>query len=494
MKAGVCELVWLRFVLKGFFAYMLKFSNQFKNRFATLTGAAVLSIAMAGCSKESMKSDLQAIAAQNEDGVPVFMPVEVGAPYMPNEILVKFSEGTTASMRAAVLEKIGGKVKENIFTQAMKHAGQKEGIYLIQTPLAAIEAIARVQGVEIEYAELNYIYNHFATSNDTYYSNGSLWGMYGDASSPSNQYGSQAAEAWAAGNTGSSDVYVGIIDEGYMYTHSDLAANVGKNPGETAGNGKDDDGNGLVDDVYGWDFAGNNNTVFDGAGDDHGTHVAGTIGAVGGNSKGVAGVCWNVKMLNAKFLGSTGGTTANAIKAVDYFTNLKNKGLNIVATNNSWGGGGYSQGLYDAISRANTAGILFIAAAGNNGTNNDVTASYPSNYTLDNVIAVAATTSTGGLASFSQYGATTVDLGAPGNGIWSTIPKSSKGKVVESYASYSGTSMATPHVTGAAALYKASHSTATAADIKTAILGSVIATSSLNGKCVTGGRLDVSSF
>jgi subtilisin family serine protease len=473
---------------------MINISIHHKNRLATLAGAAVLAIAMAGCNKDVVKSDLQEIASQAGDGVPVFMPVEVGARYMPNEILVKFTEGTTASVRAAVLEKIGGKVKENIFTPAMKFAGQKDGIYLVQTPLAALEAIARVTGAEVEYAELNYIYNHFATSNDTYYSSGSLWGMYGDASSPSNQFGSQAAEAWAAGNTGSSEVYVGIIDEGYMITHSDLAANVGKNPGETAGNGRDDDGNGLVDDVYGWDFAGNNNTVFDGAGDDHGTHVAGTIGAAGGNSKGVVGVCWNVKMLNAKFLGSTGGTTANAIKAVDYFTNLKNKGLNIVATNNSWGGGGYSASLESAIIRANTAGILFIAAAGNSGTNNDVTASFPSNYNVDNVIAVAATTSTGGLASFSQYGASTVDLGAPGNGIWSTVPKSSKGKVVESYASYSGTSMATPHVTGAAALYKASHSTATAADIKAAILGSVISTSSLSGKCATGGRLDVSSF
>jgi subtilisin family serine protease len=281
-----------------------------------------------------------------------------------------------------------------------------------------------------------------------------------------------------------------------MYTHTDLAANAGKNPGETAGNNRDDDGNGLVDDVYGWDFAGNNNTVFDGVGDDHGTHVAGTIGGLAGNSAGVAGVVWNVRMLNAKFLGSTGGTTANAIKSVDYFTGLKNKGLNIVATNNSWGGGGFSQGLYDAISRMNTAGVLFIAAAGNSGTNNDATASYPSNYNLDNVIAVAAIASNGTLATFSQYGATTVDLGAPGVGIWSTVPKSSKGKVVAGYASYNGTSMATPHVTGAAALYASINPGATAAQIKAAILNAAIATptASLSGICVTGGRLNVSGF
>lgn len=321
--------------------------------------------------------------------------------------------------------------------------------------------------------------------------------MYGSASSPANQFGSGAATAWASGKTGSSSVYVGIIDEGYMYTHPDLNANAGKNTGETAGNGRDDDGNGLVDDVYGWDFVGNNSTVFDGAGDDHGTHVAGTIGGIGGNGIGVAGVVWNVKMLNAKFLGSTGGTTANAIKAVDYFTNLKTRAVNpvyVVATNNSWGGGGFSQALMDAITRANAADILFIAAAGNSGANNDATASYPSNYDVPNVIAVAAVASNGTLASFSQYGITTVDIGAPGVGIWSTVPKSSKGKVVASYASYNGTSMATPHVTGAAALYKSLNPTATAAQIKAAILEAATLTASLVGKTVTGGRLNVSGF
>ena len=324
--------------------------------------------------------------------------------------------------------------------------------------------------------------------------------MYGDASSPANQYGSQAAEAWAqpAGAT-CGNVVVGIIDEGYMYTHEDLAANAFKNPGEIAGNGIDDDGNGLVDDVYGWDFDGNNNTVFDGTADDHGTHVAGTIGGVGGNGKGVAGVCWSVRLMGAKFLGSRGGTTANAIKAVDYFTDLKIRhGLNIVATNNSWGGGGYSQALKDAIDRANAANILFIAAAGNSGANNDATAAYPSGYTSPNVIAVAATTSAGGLASYSQYGATTVDIGAPGSGIVSTVPVTvGKGKnatVGSGYASYNGTSMATPHVAGAAALYAYRNPGSTAAQIKAAILGSAVPTPSLQGKVLTNGRLDVSGY
>jgi subtilisin family serine protease len=386
-------------------------------------------------------------------------------------------------------------VKEHIHTASMKSVGDNEGVYLLKANVNALDAISKAKGLlEIEYAEPNWIYKHQATSNDPSFTNGNLWGMYGSSTSPANQFGSGAATAWTNNKTGSSSIYIGIIDEGYMYTHEDLALNAGTNPYEIAGNGIDDDGNGLKDDVYGWDFAGNNNTVFDGVGDDHGTHVAGTIGAVGGNRKGVAGVVWNVKLLNAKFLGSTGGSTANAIKAVDYFTNLKKKGLNIVATNNSWGGGGYSQGLKDAIDRAAAENILFIAAAGNSGTNNDVTASYPSGYNSSNIIAVASITSIGGLSSFSQFGATTVDIGAPGSSVLSTVPKSSKGKIISAYATYSGTSMATPHVTGAVALYSSINPGATAAQIKSAILNAATATPSLSGKCVTGGRLNVAGF
>ena len=413
------------------------------------------------------------------------------AAYVPNELLVKFKEGTSADLKSKALAKIGGSITETILTKAMKNANKQEGVLVVKANKSTMEAISLISGAEIEFAEPNYIYNHYAVSNDPYFTNGSLWGMGAN----SNQFGCGANTAWGANKTGSSTVYIGIIDEGYMYNHADLAANAGTNPGETAGNGIDDDGNGLVDDVYGWDFAGNNSSVFDGTGDDHGTHVAGTIGGVGGNGVGVAGVVWNVKLLNAKFLGSTGGTTANAIKAVDYFTNLKtSQGLNIVATNNSWGGGGFSQALKDAIDRANNAGILFIAAAGNSATNNDVTASYPSGYTSANIIAVASITSTGALSSFSQYGATTVDIGAPGSGIWSTVPGGRKNNFTSLYASYNGTSMATPHVSGAVALYASINPGATAAQIKTAILNSATPTASLAGKCVTGGRLNVSGF
>ena len=420
-----------------------------------------------------------------------------GPQFVVGEVIVKFRAGVTAASRGAAHAAANASAGERILTARMRAGGDTEGLTVLRTSMnvpAAIQALRA--NVDVEYAEPNYIYQHSATSNDSYFTNGSLWGMYGTGSSPANTYGSQAAVAWAAGKTNCSSVYVGIIDEGYMYTHEDLAANAGTNPGEIAGNGVDDDGNGYVDDVYGWDFDGNDNSVLDGSSDDHGTHVAGTIGGAGGNGKGVAGVCWSVKLMSAKFLGRRGGTTANAIKAVDYFTDLKARhGLNLVATSNSWGGGGFSQGLQDAIERANAAGILFVAAAGNSTYNCDTsTDCYPAEYPNANVLTVASITSTGAISSFSNFGATTIDIGAPGSAIWSTVPKSSKGQITSSYASYSGTSMATPHVSGAAALYAAYHAGASAAQIKAAILGSAIPTASLAGKTLSGGRLNVGGF
>lgn len=424
-------------------------------------------------------------------------PPTDNAPSVPGELLVQFLPGTNAADKGRALGRIHAEVIDKVVPENKREDGGGELVLIRHQPEFS-QAAAR-QEIEsdpaIEFAEPNYIYTHQAVSNDTYYSNGSLWGMYGASGSPVNPYGSQASVAWVNDKFNCGTIYVGIIDEGYMYTHEDLAANVGKNTGEIPNDRIDNDGNGYIDDVYGWDFYGNNNSVFDGTSDDHGTHVAGTIGGVGGNEKGVAGVCWMIKLLNAKFLGSFGGTTANAIKAVDYLTDLKTRnGINLVATNNSWGGGGYSKGLFDAIDRANTANILFVAAAGNSSLDIDATPSYPASYTNDNIIAVASITSTGALSSFSNYGAASVDLGAPGSAIVSTVPKSRKGSVVSGYASYSGTSMATPHVTGACALYAAQNPTASAADIKSAIINNAKPNSLLTGKTATNGQLDVSKF
>jgi subtilisin family serine protease len=416
--------------------------------------------------------------------------------YVPGELLVQFRAGVGDAAKDASLRGLGARIHDDLRLGSQRTDG-KGDLHLVKLP-AGLSVAAAMRGLErdasVDFVEPNWVYRTQATSNDTYFTNGSLWGMYGPATSPANAYGSQAAAAWGAGHTCSTGVAVGIIDEGYMFTHPELAANAWTNPFD-ASDGTDNDGNGYADDIHGWDFDGNDNTVFDGVNDDHGTHVAGTIAGKGGNGAGVAGVCWNLTIVSAKFLGAHGGTTANAVKAVDYITDLKARhGMNLVATNNSWGGGGFSQALQDAIERANQGNILFIAAAGNDGNNIDVTASYPAGYPNANIIAVAAIDKTGALASFSNYGATKVHLGAPGVGIYSTVPARSKGTVVPSYASYSGTSMATPHVTGAAALYASTHPGATAAQIKAAILGAAVPTASLAGKTITGGRLNVSGF
>jgi subtilisin family serine protease len=418
----------------------------------------------------------------------VLAGLDKGRPHQAGELLIKFRDGVSASQSSAFIRGLGAHRLDTV-TRGNSKRGETA---LVKLP-AGLAVAASVRALSssryLEYAEPNWTYRTQATSNDTYVTSGQLWGMTG-------AFGSQASTAWGANHTDCSGVLVGVIDEGIYFDHEDLSANIWTNPYDPA-DGIDNDGNGYVDDVRGWDFDGNSNNINSGgANDDHGTHVSGTIAGVGGNGKGVAGVCWSgVKMISGRFLGRRGGTTANAIKAVDYFNDLKTRhGLNIVATNNSWGGGGFSQGLQDAIGRANTAGILFVAAAGNDAYDNDATASYPSNYPNANIIAVASITSTGALSSFSQWGRTTVDIGAPGSAIYSTVPKSSKGKLVSGYASYSGTSMATPHVTGGVALYASSHAGASAADIKAAIMGSATPTPSLTNKVVTNGRLNVTGF
>jgi thermitase len=277
---------------------------------------------------------------------------------------------------------------------------------------------------------------------------------------------------------------VAVIDTGVDTNHPDLENNLWTNPGETAANGIDDDGNKLVDDVNGWDFANNDATVYDAAdGDKHGTHVAGTIAGEGNNDLGVVGVNWKARIMPLKVLGPNGGYTSDAVEALNYAVA---KGAKI--SNNSWGGGGFSQTLKDAIAKADASGHLFVAAAGNGGSDgvgddNDAVPHYPSSYDNPNVVSVAATDSNDSSAGFSNHGAASVDLSAPGVSILSTLPG-------ETYGGYSGTSMATPHVAGVAALLKAKNPTADDATIKDQILKSVDAKSNLSGKTVTGGRLN----
>lgn len=291
-----------------------------------------------------------------------------------------------------------------------------------------------------------------------------------------------AFEAWQV-TTGSRNVVVAIVDSGIDFTHPDLAANIWTNPREVAGNGCDDDGNGYIDDVHGWDFVENDNTPQDGF--YHGTHVAGIIGAVGNNGLGVSGVSQQVSILPLRFQNNSGaGYTGAAVSALNYITRLKLAGVPIVATNISWGGGTTaSLSLQTALQAQANAGITVVVAAGNNGGDNDAVPRYPSSYALDNIISVAGSDTSDNLLGFSNYGATSIDLAAPGAGILSTLPGGG-------YGAISGTSMAAPHVTGTVALLASVRPNATVAQIRSAILNSVDHVPALAGKVASGGRLN----
>jgi subtilisin family serine protease len=287
----------------------------------------------------------------------------------------------------------------------------------------------------------------------------------------------QAPEAWER-TKGSPEVIVAVIDTGIDYNHKDLQGNLWKNPGEVPGNQKDDDGNGYVDDVYGWDFHNDDNNPMDG--NRHGTHVAGTIAAASNNGLQVAGVAWNAKLVALKFLSDRGwGSVSNAIDAVAYCT-----AMNFPISNNSWGGGGSSKAMQEAIERAAQNGHLFCAAAGNSGTNNDRKPHYPSSYTSPNILSVAASDSADRLASFTCFGKTSVDLAAPGVSILNLVPNNRVAKL-------SGTSMATPHVAGAAALVLSLNPNARFAELKQALMHSVDPIQSYKDKMVAPGRLNL---
>jgi uncharacterized delta-60 repeat protein len=321
-----------------------------------------------------------------------------------------------------------------------------------------------------------------ATPNDTSYS--SLYGLHNTGQTGGNVDADiDAPEAWDI-STGSRSIVVGVIDSGIDWTHPDLAANIWTNPGEVAGDGIDNDGNGFVDDVHGYDFVNNDGNPMDDQ--NHGTHVAGTIGGVGDNGTGVVGVNWAVSMMGLKMFGSDGkGTTANAIRAVNYATMMRtNYGVNVRVTNNSWSGGLFDQGLLDAINAGGAADILFIAAAGNSGRDSDLWTPLPASYNSPYVVSVAATDRNDALADFSNYGATTVDLAAPGVSVYSTLRNGN-------YGIFSGTSMATPHVAGAAALALSVAPTLSAVQLKNRLLENVDVIPGLAGKTATSGRLNI---
>ncbi len=289
-----------------------------------------------------------------------------------------------------------------------------------------------------------------------------------------------ALKAWKV-RTGSPDVVVAVLDTGVDYRHDDLLANMWTRPANVPAYSDDDLG--VFDDVHGYDADADIADPMDDNG--HGTHCAGIIGAEGNNGIGIAGVNWNVKIMPLKFLGRGGfGSTANAIEAINYAIDRKRHGVNIRVISASWGSTTYSKALEDAIRAAGENGILFVAAAGNASTDNDRRPHYPSNYRLPNVVSVAATDNTDAIASFSNFGAKSVHIAAPGRQIVSTW-------MGGSYREASGTSMATPYVSGAAALIAAGDPNITVEQLREKLLASVDKIASLDGKVSTGGRLNL---
>jgi len=432
--------------------------------------------------------------------------------FVPNEVIVQYRNSAGSNNRLAHKSTMRLALRQVILREGKRSNGKGElAVVKLSAPVNSVKQLAQTiqkiqQDPDVEYAEPNWILHKLGTNlgiknrsinisaphfpNDKYFRDGESWGMYGSNSFPDNPFGTRASEVWFGLSTplNCSDVYIGIVDEGIMPTHPDLRESIWVNRNDPV-DGKDNDGNGYIDDRNGWDFYHNDRTIYHRNEDYHGTHIAGIIAAAGDNDIGIAGVCWKAKLISTKFLGPGGGTIANAIKAIDYLTDLKIRhGLNIVATNNSWGGGGYSQALVEAIQRAETQNILFIAAAGNDGADNDTNPFYPASYANANIISVAALNSKGQLSSFSNYGYHSVDLAAPGEDIISAIPDY-EGK--PAYGYYSGTSMATAFVTGAIALLAHKHKTSNAQRIKQAILKGAMPTNNLYGMTTTGGRLDI---
>lgn len=423
--------------------------------------------------------------------------------YVPNEVLVKFKPEAGQQKALAALDALKPRVvnylgQEIAFTDWNPSLRVKSSFlgdpYLVH--LRVPEGIGTEKAIAIlknnpnvEYAEPNYVYRLMETIlNDTYFSK--LWGLKNIG-----QIGGKpgadikATLAWDI-FTGSSDVVVAIIDTGIDYNHTDLAQNIWINTNEIPNNNIDDDGNGYVDDYHGYDFVNGDGDPMDD--NSHGTHVAGIIGGCGNNGLGIVGVCWNVNLMALKFLNKIGqGDTAQAVSAIDYAISMGAKIINA-----SWGSSAYSDSLLSAIGRAQANGILFIAAAGNAippspPSNNDITPHYPSSYELDNIISVLSTDHQDNISGFSNYGFYSVDLGAPGGSdttqssynIYSTIPSNK-------FWYLSGTSMATPFVSGAAALLLGLRPEIGWWQAKTIILKQVDIIDALKGKCETSGRLN----
>ncbi|MGH2978171.1 MAG: S8 family peptidase [Solirubrobacterales bacterium] len=395
------------------------------------------------------------------------------AEVVPGELVVTFTPNATERHTERAITKTGGEVEQRI--------ASSDGVVISVEPDRAEVTVKRLMRDRVvQHVEPNYVVRAARLPNDRSF--GEQWGLrnlghYGGKSGAD----IGATSAWDATIGGSAPV--AVVDTGVSFKHPDLASNAWVNPGDPL-NGHDDDGDGFEDDVNGADFLNGDSTPDDDGG--HGTHVAGIIGAQGNNSVGISGINWEAQVMGLKFLDGNGeGNTADAANAIDYAVD---HGARVI--NASWGGPAFSLALYSAIRRAHEHGVLFVAASGNDGMNADSSPDYPAAFDLPNIISVAATDRSDRLLDFSNYGAKSVDLAAPGDDIYSTVPPVSD---PSGYAAFSGTSMAAPFVAGAAALYLSKFPQATADQVRAALLNTVDRLPTLAGKTVTGGRLNMAN-
>src|SRR5436190_119192 len=383
---------------------------------------------------------------------------------VPGQLLVGFEKGVSASAQQALVEKAGGAVRDRL-----RHI--RGAVVRTRHHLALAVLRRRLQALpQVAYAEPDYFLNSTRAPDDPLFTN-----EYSLSTSPLGSVNAQPA--W---DSRTSCTKVAVLDTGIQYNHPDVSANVWHNANEIKGNGKDDDKNGWVDDYYGVNLVNGRGSGVDDEG--HGTHVSGIVAGRGNNNTGISGVCWSASLMAVKFMDSSGhGSTSDAIDGIDYAVHM---GARII--NCSFGSSKASSALQDQVDYAKSKNTLLIVAAGNNGQNIDSKPEYPAAFTEGNIITVAATTSSGALASFSNYGKKGVDLAAPGDNILSTYLNSS-------YKTLSGTSMAAPLVAGAAAMLRAKDSNLSYTDIKDALRNHTRPDGALSGKTVSGGLLNVSA-
>ena len=435
-------------------------------------------------------------AAQIEASLPEHVPGEVIVKLKPD---FAFSTSDTNGVLGGFAQDYGGEVShrfdipENMF----KSFNGEMVVVKLPAGMSTAEAMAAMaQDERVEYAASNDIVqagpvevaDEAAPQAEAKELNKQLWGLNNEGQTGGTVDADiDAKEVWAKGHVGATQAengpLIAIIDTGINYKHEALQGNIWTNPGEIPGDGIDNDGNGVIDDVHGFNAAATDKKK---AGDplddnDHGSHCAGTIGANGENSQGLYGVMHKANLMGVKFLTANGGGSLKAaIDSVLYATKM---GARI--TSNSWGGGGFNQALYDAF-KASPA--MHIIAAGNERNNNDARPAYPATFDLPNVISVAATDHNNKLANFSNYGATTVDLAAPGVDILSSTSGSDK-----EYQKFSGTSMATPHVSGVAGAILTEYPEMSNEELKALLMGTVDKVPGLEGKMVTGGVVNVNT-